>query len=125
MVWRTGWCQPTIFETENCNEGEDVNTATWIADLVNWYEKLQVCIKRIKIGEYQNNRMDWLAMCIKLDQDQESWRMLGSAISIQKRIQQTYRVGDYPVTNWKGTAYGGKDQNGWHTIKYHDQHGTY
>ena len=49
---------PTIFKIENCTEGEDVNTATRISDLVNWYEKPQVCIKRNKIGEHQNNRMD-------------------------------------------------------------------
>ena len=50
--------------------------------------------------------------------------MLNSALSIQKRIQQTYRIERYPLATWKGTTYGGKDQNVWNKIKSHGQHGT-
>ena len=72
IAWRKSWCQPTISKIENCTEAEDVNTATRIADIVSWFKKPQVCIKRTKIGEYQNKCMGWFAMCIKLDQDQET-----------------------------------------------------
>ena len=72
IIRKKSWCQPTIFEIENCTKAEDANTLTQIAALVNWYKKSQVCINRSNIGEYPNNRMGWFAMCIKLDQDQET-----------------------------------------------------
>ena len=80
--------------------------------------------------------MDRFEIWIRLCQDQETTMSLCSKQINQnhereecrvplypyKRIQQTYRVGDYPVTTWKGAAYGRKGQNGWNLIKYQGQY---
>ena len=95
IVWRKGQCQPTILEIENCTEAEDVTNTTRIAGIVNWYENPQVCIKRIAIGKYQNNRMDWFAMCIKLDQDQETATCLCSKQITRNHGREECRVPVY------------------------------
>ena len=87
--------QPTFYEIESCTEVANVNATTRITGIVNWYEKPQVCIKRNKIGEYQDSRMDWFAICVKLYQDQEVTISLCSKQTNQNHEREECRVLPY------------------------------